>query len=94
MSITVTPRLGLTRWGADTDPQQRSDFVSSIDALEANATMFLETTAANRPAAGKAGRLHRATDTGVFSWDTGTAWVDILVQPVITAGYLSLVRTV
>lgn len=31
-------------------------------------------TAANRPAAGKAGRFYFATDTSVISYDNGTAW--------------------
>lgn len=42
--------------------------------------LYLETVAADRPAPGVAGRLHRATDTGVVTWDTGSSWDDIAVS--------------
>lgn len=35
MAVTQTPRFGMTRWGADTDPQDRADFVDALDAIEA-----------------------------------------------------------
>jgi hypothetical protein len=36
--------------------------------------------AANRPAASSAGNVYFSTDTGIFSIDTGTAWVEFLTS--------------
>lgn len=74
MTVTRTPRLGLVRWDEDTDPWSREDHVESIDSLEARVARFDESTAAGRPAAALARRLHLATDTGALSLDTGAAW--------------------
>lgn len=43
-----------------------------LDALIATAAAD---TAANRPAAGKFGRVFRAADTGALSFDTGSTWL-------------------
>lgn len=50
----------------------------SVLGIEAK-PIFIQTTAANRPTAGLAGRLHYATDTTNFSMDSGTAWVALPV---------------
>jgi hypothetical protein len=38
---------------------------------------YAQGTAALRPAAGKAGRIYRATDTGEVTFDTGSGWITI-----------------
>ena len=52
-------------------------------ALNMNATVTQFSTAALRPAAGKKGVLHFATDTKALSYDNGSAWVEIQIAPTI-----------
>lgn len=81
MTFSLTTRLGLPRWSADDDPQNRAQFDAAFAALEANAAMFKVVTAADhsdRGAAGKVGRLARCSVHGEVWWDDGAAW-----QPVI-----------
>lgn len=79
MAVTASPRLGITRWSVDADPVTRAQVDASHAALETLTVGFLTSTAALRPAAaaGNAGFIHRATDTGAFSWSTGAAWVEL-----------------
>lgn len=77
MAVTLSPRLKLTRWSAGTDPFNRAQLSASLESLEANAAMFVQGTAATRPAFGVRGRFHHAEDTGQTSYDTGTAWVPV-----------------
>jgi hypothetical protein len=51
-------------------PRDIGNLASDIDG------MFTSSTLGLRPAAGKIGRVHYATDTDTFSRDLGTAWVD------------------
>lgn len=87
MTVTTTPRFGLTRWSANTDPFSRAQMDAAMAALDAGAAMFLEGTLAARPAAAKAGRLYRVTDAAAEAptvfWDSGTTWVEI--RPTLTA---------
>jgi hypothetical protein len=57
---------------------------ASHAALEDLAAISLQSTAALRPSPSIRGRIHYATDTGSFSYDTGSAWVAI--QNVLTYG--------
>lgn len=77
MTVTTTSRVGITRWSAGTDAFTRAQMDASHAAIEANVALYAEGTFAARPAAGKAGRLYRATDTGGFYWDTGAVWLPI-----------------
>jgi hypothetical protein len=45
-------------------------------AIDSNMAGYAEGTIAAIPAAGKSGRLYRATDTGQLFIDTGSAWVE------------------
>lgn len=61
-----------------------SNLISDIDAgfqalaedIDASMAGYASGTAASRPAAGVAGKLYRATDTGQVFIDTGTTWYD------------------
>lgn len=75
MAVTTTPRVGLTRWSAGTDPLRRSQ----LDTAMANIEKYLmraETpgTLAARPAAGIVDRYYYATDVKCLYRDTGAAW--------------------
>lgn len=75
MAVTASARLGITRWSASTDPFTRAQLDGDHATLDTNVALFIESTAALRPAPGTYGRFHRATDTGALSLDTVTAWV-------------------
>lgn len=54
-----------------------------------NAATLSTGTLGSRPAAGSAGRLYRATDTGHVFFDDGTAWIDLVASmsaPVAKSG--------
>lgn len=74
MAVTTTPRLGLTRWSAGTDPLRRSQIDTSLGNLEAWAMRGEAGTLANRPAAGIRDRYYTDDATGVTYRDSGTAW--------------------
>ena len=52
-----------------------------------NSFRFQYGTAANRPAFGNQGIFYYATDTKIFSYDTGAAWVDLSVVVGSTGTY-------
>lgn len=57
--------------------QLRADLTALAQAAADKTSLFVESTAAARPAPATFGRFHRATDTGALSLDTGTAWVSV-----------------
>lgn len=84
-----TARLALP-YPASTDTADVPRDVRAVaDKLDPSATIFLQGTAAARPAAGTPGRFYLATDTDAISYDTGTAWLPIApgssTVPVVTA---------
>ncbi len=64
----------------DNSNNARLDLQALAEDVADRAALYVETTATARPAPGVPGRLHRATDTGRVTWDTGTAWDDIAVS--------------
>lgn len=62
-------------------PDDTVDVPRDVQALAAkldpSTSVYLQGTAAARPAAGVSGRLYFATDTGAVSYDTGTAWINV-----------------
>jgi hypothetical protein len=87
MAISSSPRLGLTRWSADTDQVSRAQFDGDHGRLDDLVAMAIQGVAVDRPAAAVPRRLYYATDTGVLSLDTGTAWVEVLTGPRASAAY-------
>lgn len=78
MAVTTTPRLGLKKYTAGTDPHPtRVEFNAHQDRLETMTTIPLQGTMAARPSAGTWGRLYYATDQSRMYWDTGSAWAEV-----------------
>lgn len=74
----TTSRRAISQPKADrSDPADVPLYIRNVAAAVDSDVVYLETTAAARGAATLSGRIHRATDTGVISFDTGTAWVII-----------------
>jgi hypothetical protein len=88
MAISSSPRLGLTRWSADTDQVSRAQFDGDHGRLDDLVAMATQGVAVDRPAAAVPRRLYYATDTGVLSLDTGTVWVEVLTEPRASAAYV------
>jgi hypothetical protein len=88
MAIGASPRLGITRWSADTDVVSRAQFDGDHGRLDDLVAMAIQGLAADRPAAAIQRRLYYATDTGVLSLDTGTAWIEVLTEPRANTAYL------
>lgn len=60
------------------DDDVPGDLKKLADAVAAGAVLFAPPSlAADRPAPGVPNRMHRASDTGQVSWDTGAAWRDV-----------------
>lgn len=85
MAKSLTARLGLQRWSADTDTQERAEFDSAHAKLDDLAAMDMQGTLANRPAAAAANRgLYyfvigdaTAANNDRFYRSTGAAWVEV-----------------
>lgn len=85
-----TPRGALPYpLGAD-PPDTDGDIRLLAQRLAAVGALYLQGTASARPAAGVDGRFFLATDTGVVSYDTGSAWIDLLTSAAASAAYQSL----
>lgn len=80
MPETPTARFGYA-------PPSDTDFINDWPQIERAALALIEskgaifTHADPRPAAGVAGRFHRHPTTGVISYDTGSAWIQISPVP-------------
>jgi hypothetical protein len=66
--------------GSDPD-QVPADLKRIADQYETVNVLWSTSTYASRPAAGKSGRLHQASDANILSVDTGTAWVEYSRRP-------------
>lgn len=58
---------------------------SAFTTIDGAMAGYAEGTFAGKPAAGKAGRLYRCTDTGQWLADTGTVWVDLNAAPALVS---------
>lgn len=75
MAVTTTPRLGVTRWSAGTDPFTRAQMDASMAALEAGSSMYAQGAGVGgRPAAGKAGRFWWDQTARILYYDDGAVW--------------------
>ena len=77
MSITTSPRFGLTQWSAESDPVNRTQFETSFGLIDSLGALYSQGALSARPAYGTVGRFYFATDTGLLYYDTGAAWVTI-----------------
>jgi hypothetical protein len=80
----TTTRLALP-YPTGTDPANvPADMQRLANALDAASAVFVQNTAANRPAASVSGRLFLATDTGAVYYDTGSAWIQLNLNAAAT----------
>ena len=79
MALSLSQRLGLTRWGAGTDPLRRAQLDADNAKLDALVAIAQQGLAADRPASGTERRFYYATDTDTLSLDTAgdAGWLDI-----------------
>lgn len=77
-TFTTTAKYAL-RWltGANLISDIDAGFQALAEDVDANVAGYSSGTLAALPAAGKAGRLYRTTDTGQWFADTGSAWVEV-----------------
>lgn len=84
MAVTTTTRFGITRWSAGTDLFTRVHMDDSHAAIESKGAIYLQGLASARPSAGTVGRFYYATDTTVFTYDDGVAWVNVSSPDTVT----------
>jgi hypothetical protein len=77
MAVTTGPRVGTTRWSANSDPQTRTHFDNSHAAIEDVVAVYAQDVRSARPAPGIEGRYFWATDESIVYYDDGTAWTKI-----------------
>lgn len=85
MTVSLTTRLGLTRWSSDLDAWSREQIDANFGAIEANAIIGTQGTNAARPAAGVQRRLYLASDAERVYIDDGDEWYELLVAGVANA---------
>lgn len=85
MTVSLTTRLGLTRWSSDLDAWSREQIDGNMAALEELAVIGAQGTNAARPDAGVARRLYLATDAERVYIDDGDEWYELLVAGVANA---------
>ena len=85
MTVSLTTRLGLTRWSSDADAWSREQIDANMGALEELAVIGTQGTAAARPAAGVERRLYLASDVERVYLDDGDEWLELLVAGVANA---------
>ena len=91
MAVTLTPRLGLTRWGSETDPWPgRAGFDAQNDLLDDLVAIDLQGLKAARPAPEIPGRYYFATDEDQLYRDDGDAWTAIGVAAAKLVGLVPL----
>lgn len=73
----TTSRLAIPYPSGSDPTNPPADMQRLANALDSVATVYLENTLANRPAAGTHGRIFYATDTGAAFYDYGTGWTQL-----------------
>ncbi len=76
MAVSLTTRLGLHRWSADSDPWARSEFDGDNANLEDLVLIGLQGLNASRPAPGVQRRLYTAADSERVYIDDGDEWYE------------------
>lgn len=81
MAVTVSPRLGITRWSAGTDPFTRAQTDADHAALDLQVAIHKAGVfgALPAPAAANNGMYYLATDTGDLYRSNGAAWTQVLL---------------
>lgn len=81
MAVSDSPRLGLTRWSAGTDPLTRTQVDGDNAALDDLVAIDRQGTHAARPAAGSAtglrGTYWGCTDHNLVYRSDGTSWITV-----------------
>jgi hypothetical protein len=85
-TFTTTAKYAL-RWltGSNLISDIDAGFQALAEDIDGSMAGYTSGTLASLPAAGKAGRIYRATDARAILLDTGTAWVDLVPQRVVTS---------
>lgn len=77
MAVTTSPRVGITRWSAATDPFTRAQMDGDNAKLDDVIAIDAQGVLTSRPAAGIRGRYYFATDNGLLYRDTGSVWTTL-----------------
>lgn len=79
VTVTDSPRLGITRWSAGTDPFTRAQLDGDHAALDDLTAIDVQgANEAARPTVGTRGRFYTAADTGQTWRDSGTVWREVV----------------
>lgn len=79
MTVTLSTRVGLTRWSSDDDPWSREQIDANFGAIENLAVVATQGLNAARPAAGTQRAMYLATDAERVYVDDGDEWYELLV---------------
>jgi hypothetical protein len=85
MTVSLTTRLGMTRWSSDLDAWSREQIDGNVAKVEELAVIGTQGNASDRPAAGVQRRLYLATDVERVYLDDGDEWYELLVAGVAPA---------
>lgn len=93
MTVSLTTRLGLTRWSSDLDAWSREQIDGNMGALEALAIIGTQGPEASRPAAGVQRRLYLTNDTERLYLDDGDKWLEVLIAGTANATAVAFTPT-
>lgn len=93
MTVSLTTRLGLTRWSSDLDAWSREQIDGNMGALEALAIIGTQGPQDSRPAAGVQRRLYLTNDTERLYLDDGDEWLEVLIAGTANATAVAFTPT-